>query len=159
MPIKLTVDSGATVNVLGLQAYERISRSDKNIKLKKTKTTLYSYNSNQPLNVLGCFETVVETSQNMAPATFYVINGKSEALLGIKTAKELEILKINIINQLQNSTEFETKQNQIRSKLKQKYPEVFGHIGKLKDSQVTLHIDSSVNPVAQRPRPYPFHIS
>ncbi len=39
-----------------------------------------------------------------------------------------------------------------------KYPNLFKGIGKLKDIQVKIHIDESVQPVAQKPRRVPFHL-
>ena len=39
-----------------------------------------------------------------------------------------------------------------------KFPNLFHGIGKLKDVEVQLHIDSTVTPVAQQPQRIPFHI-
>ena len=38
------------------------------------------------------------------------------------------------------------------------YPNLFKGIGKLKDTQVKIHVDESVKPVAQRPRRVTFHL-
>ena len=38
------------------------------------------------------------------------------------------------------------------------YPQVFKGIGKLKDTQIELHIDPNVQPVTQPHRRIPFHI-
>ena len=42
-------------------------------------------------------------------------------------------------------------------KLTTEYPQVFQGIGKLKNYEVKLHIDTSVQPVAQPARRIPFH--
>jgi len=39
-----------------------------------------------------------------------------------------------------------------------KFPTLFGGIGQLKDVTVKLHIDTSIQPVAQQPRRVPFHV-
>ena len=42
--------------------------------------------------------------------------------------------------------------------LVQNYPKLFEGIGKLKNAEVTLHIDDSVPPVAQATHQIPFHM-
>ena len=42
--------------------------------------------------------------------------------------------------------------------LKEKYPSVFQGIGKLKDYQLKLHVDSSVTPVVQKMQLVPFSV-
>ena len=77
--------------------------------------------------------------QGKAQAEFLVIKGKGVPFLGKDTAMKLDVLKIGV----DIVTVVETKQI-----LQQKFPEVFGGIGKLKSKQVTLHIDPAVKPVA-----------
>ena len=64
-----------------------------------------------------------------------MINGEGPALLRKQTAMDLGVLKIEI-NAFQDD------------KLK-KYADCFNDIGKLSDYELKLHIDDSVEPVAQ----------
>ena len=43
-------------------------------------------------------------------------------------------------------------------KLVREFPELFTGLGKLKDYKVKLHIDETVQPVAQTHRRIPFHV-
>ena len=48
--------------------------------------------------------------------------------------------------------------NVFSQNIEKKFPNLFNGIGKLKDVEVPLHIDTTVKPVAQRARRIPFHI-
>jgi hypothetical protein len=64
----------------------------------------------------------------------------------------LKIVKINSVETI------ETNLKDIQY-WKDKFPSVFsGKIGKLKDFQLKLHIDTSVKPIQARPRNHPFHL-
>ena len=62
--------------------------------------------------------------------------------MGYQTAQTLNLVKI-----LQNINDSTSK-----------YPNLFKGIGKLKDTQVKIHIDQSVKPEAKKPRRVPFHL-
>ena len=77
------------------------------------------------------------------------------SLLSNKTSKELGVLKIGV--------DAGTPVNACRPSpgdkwpyLQDKYPSVFKGLGKLKDYQLKLHVDESVQPVIQSNRCIPF---
>lgn len=79
----------------------------------------------------------------------HVLQGNNGSLLSYKTAIALGILDLHI-NQV--------KTNMLSQNIEKKFPNLFSGIGKLKDVEVPLHIDTTVEPVAQRARRIPFHI-
>ena len=149
--LEMLVDSGATNNIVDEETWEQLKA--KRIKCKSEAAPvdrkLYAYASNKPLPVKGRFTCEVVVGQGKAQAEFLVIKGKGVPLLGKDTAMKLGVLKIGV----DIATVVETKQI-----LQQKFPEVFGGIGKLKSKQVTLHIDPAVKPVAQPLRRIPFNL-
>ncbi|KAJ8376196.1 hypothetical protein SKAU_G00067760 [Synaphobranchus kaupii] len=70
---------------------------------------------------------------------------------GHKTAEELGIIKIlNCVSSPSSRT--------VADELVDSYPELFQGIGKLKDFQVQLHINTDIQPTCQPHRRVPFHI-
>ena len=72
--------------------------------------------------------------------------------MSYKTATELGLLQINV-NSINKAEEVVTIED-----LENKYPQLFNGVGKLKNHQVTLHVDETVQPVAQPHRRIPFHL-
>lgn len=101
------------------------------------------------LPVSGSFEVEVESKHKFTIAKFYVVPGNSGALLSYQTANELGL--IQLINATSSS---ETGP----ANLVRKYSNLFSGIGKLKDYKVKLHIEKTVQPIAQSHRRIPFHI-
>ena len=46
----------------------------------------------------------------------------------------------------------------LSAKIHAKFPKVFEGVGKLKDFQQAIHVDPTIQPVAQSPRRVPFHV-
>ena len=105
-PIEVTIDSGATTNILDSVAFTCIKKRNKHVQLEPTQTNIYAYNSVQPLPLLGNCCLAVESNGQRAIATFYVVNGKAGSLLGNETAAELGILniKVNKVSSTTNTT-------------------------------------------------------
>ena len=98
--------------------------------------------------------TVPETGASRE-TDFIVIPNAQVSLLSNKTSKELGVLKIGV--------DAGTPVNACRPSpgdkwpyLQDKYPSVFNRLGKLKDYQLKLHVDESVQPVIQSNRRIPF---
>lgn len=95
-PIDVTIDSGATTNILDSVAFSCIQKRNKHVQLEPTQTKIYAYNAVQPLLLLGKCCLAVESNRKRVLSTFYVVKGKAGSLLGNETAAELGILKINV---------------------------------------------------------------
>ncbi|CAB3986500.1 Transposon Tf2-9 poly [Paramuricea clavata] len=95
-PIAVTIDSGATTNILDSEAFACIRKRNKHVQLEPTQTNIYAYNAVQPLPLLGKCRLAVESNGKRTISTFYVVNGKAGSLLGNETAADLCILKIKV---------------------------------------------------------------
>ena len=86
---------------------------------------------------------------------FIVIPNAQVSLLSNKTSKELGVLKIGV-DACMPVNAFRPSPGDKWPYLQDKYPNVFNGLGKLKDYQLKLHIDESVQPVIQSNRCIPF---
>ena len=98
------------------------------------------------LPVKGSFKCTVSVCDRSTKAEVLVIKGRGMSLRGNISATELEVLKLGINIAMVTSK---------ADSLKQKYPEVFEGVGKLKKKQISLDIDPTVKPTAQPYRRIP----
>ncbi|KAJ8037836.1 Ketimine reductase mu-crystallin [Holothuria leucospilota] len=143
--IRITIDTGATVNILDGSTYDKLKQKPS---LQPSSFNLIPYASKSSLPVSGSFEVEAESAHKNAFATLHVVPGASGALLSYQTANELGL--IQLINAATLST------SNVSNNLVGKYPNLFSGIGKLKNHMVKVHIDQSVQPVAQPHRRIPF---
>ena len=140
-------DSGASVNVLDEKDYQSLTKPPT---LQQTKVKIHAYKSSKSLTVLGTFTTVLKFKSTCVKDKIYVVKGSGGSLLSWKTSQDLGLLKaVHHVND-SSSTRVE--------ELVKEYDELFHGLGKLKGYQVKLHIDESVQPVAQPHRRVPFHV-
>ena len=141
------IDSGSSCNIIDKRTWEALK--DKGIKYKSEKSVenIYPYGISTPLKTLGKFYAKVNVFDHEAEAEFIVLDGTARSILGCSTTRDLNVLKSGSeVNML------------TKSDIKQKYPECFDGIGKLKDFQLKIHIDPNVKPIAQNPRRIPFSL-
>ena len=143
---KVMVDTGSVANILDEAMYKKIGKPQLS---NSGQRRLCPYGGVQPLKVLGCCSLTVETKKKIQVHEFQVVLGDWGALLGYDTASDLGLVKVNL------SAIGEAGRP---DKVKQRFPNLFKGIGKLKGIQVRLHIDDSVKPVAHRHRRTPFHL-
>ena len=148
---KLLIDSGASVDILDRKTFLRICDSGKFEKgkpvLEPPDTNLFAYGGGPPLPLLGKFSTAVERNvDNIRICTvFYVTKSAEGCLLSYDTARKLGL--INIVNTLaENRCEM----------LLCDFDNVFQGLGRLKDFQLKLNIDTDVVPLHQKHRRVPF---
>ncbi|XP_067026640.1 uncharacterized protein [Acropora muricata] len=111
--------------------------------LQSCDTKVYAFNSCDPLPVKGKFSAPVESKCSTVNAEFLVVESQT-SLLGYATATKLGILQIaNAVS--------------VERNIFQRYPRLFTGLGKMKNVEIKLHIDESVNPVHQTHRRIPFH--
>ena len=136
------VDSGATCNAMSETTF-RAMFSDK--QLLSSCRRLFAYGSGTSMQVMGHFTTVSFDDVTVVDAVFYVIPGSHKTLLGKDTSEKVGLLRVGPC---------------VRSVVwvrdpVDKYPMLFSSLGKLKDFQLQLHINSDVQPVAQKTRRIP----
>ena len=153
--VTMMVDTGASINVLDRNTFEKLT----NIELKPTKVKAFPFNSKTPINFKGKFETLIESKARYCVATFYVMHEKDTGcLLSGNTALELGIVTFNL-NKItdSNGLTVNTKDRAIQAIIGE-YKEVFTGLGKLENDAVKLNIDKEAIPQAQPQRRIPFHI-
>jgi hypothetical protein len=114
--------------------------------VKKTTTTIYPYGSKTPLKLIGKSTLKTRVNDKLTEIEFHIIAGTGKPLIGHKTATDLGLLHIGMLNTLDVNTD-----STISS-----FKDRFTGLGKLKDFQLKLQIDESVQSVAQPVRKIPF---
>jgi hypothetical protein len=137
------VDSGSTCNVIDRETWEVLKKKKIKCKSWESNKKLYSYGSEEPLNTAGEFEAELCYKDRQCAARFVVVEEKARPILSRQTSELLAILKIEI-----NSV---SEENLLRE-----FEGIFVGVGKLRDFQAKLHVDESVQPIAQKLRPSPF---
>ena len=145
-PLTIMTDSGASVNVLDEKDYRALTKPPA---LQQTKVKIHPYKSSESLAVLGKFTTVLKFKSTCIKGKIYVVKGSGGSLLSWKTSQDLGLLKA--VHRVHEDSPSRVE------KLVKEYDELFHGLGKLKEYQVKLHIDESVQPVAQPHRKVPFH--
>ena len=136
----------------------------KGIKLERTKTKAFAYNSDRPVEFSGKFEALVETKKHYTTATLYVTKDQdSGCLQNAESAQDLKLISLHLNKVTKQETQevqtvnVDTKDEKIRD-IVNKHTQVFTGIGKFKDHCIALNIDKEVIPVAQPQRRIPYHI-
>uniref|UniRef100_A0A669DPM2 Gypsy retrotransposon integrase-like protein 1 n=1 Tax=Oreochromis niloticus TaxID=8128 RepID=A0A669DPM2_ORENI len=146
--IPVLIDSGATANCLTEATYNKLTPRPM---LTSTDIKIYPYHSSTSLPVCGAFRCSVEKQDKTVRCSFFVIKGGGFNILSFETSKDLGLLHIvtAVTSQSQRS---------VAAKLVEQHPELFQGIGKLKDFQVKLHINTDVKSTCQPHRRVPFHL-
>ncbi|KAI8498085.1 hypothetical protein Bbelb_240290 [Branchiostoma belcheri] len=146
--VNFLIDTGASIKVIGEETHRKVGRP----KLTPCRTVIRPYGGGK-LPVKGKFQTVLESGSKITVTDIYVIEGKkaNSNLLSYPTAVDLMLV------------EFKHSVNAIKAdkaqQLEHEYRDVFNNgIGKLKNTQIKLHVDEMVSPVRQPHRRIPFHM-
>ena len=82
--VKFTVDTGSSINI-----DENTFKQLPNINLQKTHVRACPFNSSEPVQMTGKFDTLVESRKRLTVATIYVTAQGGGCLLSNTTAQEL----------------------------------------------------------------------
>jgi len=142
--VPVIIDSGASVDILDQRTWDTLKRSGVVNKLKDTQRNLFAYGSDVPLPVIGVVTLPVSHDDVQIQCDFHVIRGNSGNLLSFKSAEDLQLLTV--------ARNIKTEQ------VMDEFPNLFDGIGKIKNKQVRLHVDDTVQPTRQPHRRIPFHV-
>ena len=148
-PLRMLIDTGTSAGIMDETSFNQIQNHD-TIDLQPPQKRIYANGSESQLNVLGQFAADISTGTKQVESMICVLRGNYGSLLGCNTAQSLDLIDIKV-NQVGS-------QQQINNELITQFPTLFNGISKLKNTQVQLHIDDSVTPVAQQVRRIPFHL-
>jgi len=140
--VSMMADSGASVNLLSNADYQNMRNPPD---LQRSAARIFAYGDKSPIATHGEFVTKLGYKNKECEAKIIVVNGPS-SLLSWKTSLKLNLLKA--VYAVKDDCE----------SLIREYGELFTGLGKLRDYKVKLHIDNSVQPVAQTHRRIPFHV-
>ena len=97
VPMKMMVDSGASVNILGPEDFKLLTKQSKEtIFLKKASTKILAFGETNSIPLLGKLDTVIESKHCMTVATIYITASQYGRLLSCKTAQQLKLVKFDI---------------------------------------------------------------
>ena len=155
--IQMTIDSGATFNLIDRTTWELLKAKHVKCHSQKAKKYVYAY-GRTPIEVLGKFEATTECNINgeKCIAEFTVVNKRDKSLLGRRTAEKLDLLRVGPRSVDSNMSSNVRAVVEEDNDIKTNYPDVFQGVGKLKDFELKLHVKETVEPVAQHVRRLPF---
>ena len=155
------------MNVMDEYQFKALKHRSKGIKeLKPSGDTLKTLQSD--LEVKGEFSATLRNNNLRTTSKFLVIQGKMDSpLLSKSTLLELGMLKIDPDGALRETSELRIKAVKPPASsteaLLSEYSDVFQGIGCFQDKntgkeiEVKLEMDPEATPVAQKPRPVPYH--
>lgn len=94
--IPMIIDSGADANVITEDTWAQANRDGLEV-LEYSQSVdrrLIAYASTKPMEICGMFRAIICAGQNQVDAKFYIVKQGQRNLLGDKTAKQLEVLKV-----------------------------------------------------------------
>ena len=101
----------------------------------------------EQMNTLGVFRASIQHQEQAVQAKVYVTSVGTGVLLSCKTAEELELISFALCVH-QAAVEI----------LLEEYNHLFQGIGCLRNKEVQLHINNTIQPVALRHRRVAFHL-
>ena len=141
IPMEMIIDSGASANVIRQALRKPLKKQHIKCVSRRSTKKLYAYGAVTPLEAIGTFKRDLSLGSKSVSAEVRVIKGQGEPLLGIQSAVELSVLKLQVPLNCVARVD--------HSELTTRFKDVFTGIGKLKNFQLKLPIDEEVQPVAQ----------
>jgi transposase InsO family protein len=139
--VTLKIDSGAQINTLPLSVYQKVTKQP----LQSTKTRLVGY-FGQARRPCGKATLAVEYKGRYIPVEFQIIDQEVKPVLGLQTS-----LQMNLIQRIYTLNTAEEDPIQVLSE----YPELFEGLGRIRDVEYNIEIDTTVKPVVHAPRKVP----
>ena len=148
IPVKMIVDTGASTDIIDEATFAKLNQGKK-IALESSAKCVFAYGSKSQLSIVGKFEADLTFKKKQMQSTIHVLKGNHGSLLSYKTACYMGLIDLKINQNTQGSSV---------DNLLQQHPNLLRGIGNLKNTEVKLHIDKTVPPVAQPARRIPFHL-
>ena len=162
-PINMLIDTGSTINIIDTNSFNKIQKNN-NISLKQSKTKIFPYGSEKPLEIKGYFQAVIESKHRIITKKVFVVNKPAEGnLIGYQTAKELHLIQIDneTVNRVNKHSSNEQHKGFFNvpknlTELCENFVNVTNGRGKFLNYKCKLSVEESVKPVQQQlgRRPY-----
>lgn len=94
--VPMVIDSGADANIITEETWQKISHEGITVTKfsQETDRTLVAYATDTPMKILSMFNANIRAGNKEVDARFYIVQQGQRNLLGDKTAKQLEVLKV-----------------------------------------------------------------
>ena len=155
----MLADTGAKVCVCGTTEANKWGILDRMV---KTKIKIQPYKSD-PIPIYGIARCAVSFGSTSVPVEWHIISGSCAPILSGIISRQLGIISFNEkpntyepIQMIDSHADTSTKT--CMQDILSDYPENFTGLGKLKEYQVQLHVDSRVKPIVVPPRSTPHHM-
>ena len=150
----ILIDSGATCNIMDKATWEMLKKDGVKCVSCRANKKLFAYGQEKPIDVLGTFVAEIECKNNdrKCEGEFTVIKGTDKTLLGRRTAEKLDVLRVG---PLEHPQTYSVTEEGTDADIRRKFADVFAGVGKLKNYQLKLHVDKTVQPIAQPVRRLP----
>lgn len=152
--VPVYIDTGADVCMMPKSEAKRLK-----LPLRPTDMRIRPYGSH-PKKCVGEFVGTVQFEEQVVNTTFYILDSRVETLISGPVSEALGIISFNESAGVRRAGECtpEAVMDEAKQDLLNKFPKLFKGLGKLKGHKVKLHVDESVKPVKEPPRPVPFHL-
>ena len=152
----ILIDTGASINVID----QKTSLRMKDAHLLETRAKTFPCKTSKPVTFKGKFQAMVETKKRCAVTTFFVVNSSNSGnLLSTQTTQELGLISPNLCKlAVTNKSNLPQTSDKTLSSILNKHSNVLNGLGKLKNQQITLNIDETVQPAVEAQRRIPYHI-
>lgn len=96
--VPMTIDSGADANIISRKVWNQLKEAGVIVNNMSTEIdrNLIAYASKEPMKICGMFEAEISTGRDKDVARFYIVDNGQQCLLGDRTAKNLNVLKVGL---------------------------------------------------------------
>ena len=158
LPVEFLIDSGSSVNIINRDSFKKLE-SLMSLTLERSFVKIYQYGCKTPLPILG--KCAVEICSNCTYkrtfAKFYIIDAATTCILGKSTFELLCVLTVLQPTRYEQISALTSSDFKYRlNSLLRDYKDIFEGTGALKNFELNIQIDPSVQPYVQKPRRIPF---
>ena len=153
----MEADSGASANIMDKEQFHKIINACREpIQLMPANNQVFAYGQSEPMALAGKFTAPIRSlSTNIQTNAEFIVLAQKQAnskpLLSLETGIALDVIHIANRTQL-------TKEDELSNRVEKAYPEVFTGLGKHKSIKAKFIIDSTVEPIVQKPRKVPYNL-
>ena len=167
--VRVNLDTGSEVNVMPKRVYDQLKKSNK--KITKMSIKLHVYGGHD-IPVIDTIRLECRVNDVRKSTDFYVAQTKSKTILGLKSCRDMMLVRImDEVNEksVEKNTDEENQKNIIEENVKKisgkkgddlkqeilkLYPELFTGLGKL-ESPYHMQLGENSNPVIHAHRKIP----
>lgn len=110
--IDLLVDSGSRCNIIDQKTWESLKSRGIRCTSRKVSKIAFPYGKKEEIKIFGEFDCEIKVGNKVTRTVFKIFRGEGRPLMGIQTAKELNILDVRIhlqINQVKSNAKCNVK--------------------------------------------------